>query len=89
MSVDVKVQDLPNSQKKLEICVSADECENAFQAVLTKLSRSVSLHHSWIQPDSLSSSSFTTWTGVIENRGSRSVQCNLLTPFLPHTALYT
>lgn len=41
MAVDVKVEDMPNSVKKLRIDVSADECQNAFQAVLTKLSKSV------------------------------------------------
>lgn len=41
MAVDVEVEDKPNSVKKLTIKVSSDECQNAFQAVLTKLSKQV------------------------------------------------
>jgi len=43
MAVDVKVQDMPNSVKKLAITVTADECQNAFQAVLAKLTKQVRL----------------------------------------------
>jgi len=33
MAVDVDVQDLPGSQKKLTIKVSGDECTNAYESV--------------------------------------------------------
>jgi hypothetical protein len=41
MAVDVEVKDMPNSQKQLKISVSADECKNAYEAVLSRLSRQV------------------------------------------------
>jgi hypothetical protein len=41
MAVEVEVADLPNSQKQLKISVSADECENAYKAVLTRLQKGV------------------------------------------------
>lgn len=37
MALDVSVEDLPGSQKKVSITVSADECENAYQSVLGSL----------------------------------------------------
>ncbi|KAJ1496256.1 bacterial trigger factor protein-domain-containing protein, partial [Baffinella frigidus] len=39
MAVEVVVKDLPGSQKQLTISVSADECENAYKAVLQRLQK--------------------------------------------------
>ena len=41
MAVEVDVKDLPGSQKQLKISVSADECENAYTAVLQRLQKQV------------------------------------------------
>lgn len=41
MAVEVVVKDLPGSQKQLTISVSADECENAYKAVLQRLQKGV------------------------------------------------
>ena len=43
MALDVAVKDLPNSQKRLEIAVSADECSKAYEKVLSKLAKDVSI----------------------------------------------
>lgn len=43
MGIDVNVLDLPNSQKKLEILVSSDECAKAYEKVLSKLSKEVTI----------------------------------------------
>jgi trigger factor len=43
MGLDVNVQDLPNSQKKLEILVSSDECTKAYEKVLSKLAKEVTI----------------------------------------------
>jgi hypothetical protein len=43
MAVDVDVQDLPGSQKKLTIKVSGDECTNAYESVCLQASYSGSI----------------------------------------------
>lgn len=43
MALDVAVEDLPGSQKKLSITVSADECTKAYENVLGRLSKNVSI----------------------------------------------